>query len=219
MWRSFIRRRRKSDKDERAIAVCVYAGWGNGRWKYLWRFLPGFQRYEVGGRLISNDADEKPHGPRGCQGFVPPSRAAMGAAVQRAFLAHGLWAGTVGLQSGGVKDWATELRAVICNSELCGRKVAPQGVALHVTVTRRRTAMYLCGNYIPEAELAAMVSGDVLSAADHVRSQRYRVRHSDVDFLRDFDRVIDLDPEVANGALDLRMSKQKLYCPEVPVRL
>jgi hypothetical protein len=45
-----------------------------------------------------------------------------------------------------------------------------------------------------EAELAALGIGDVLSAADHVRSQRYRVRHSDVDLLGDPDRVIDLDP-------------------------
>ena len=32
------------------------------------------------------------------------------------------------------------------------------------------------------------------SAADHVRSQRYRVRHSDVDLLGDPDRVNNLDP-------------------------
>ena len=48
--------------------------------------------------------------------------------------------------------------------------------------------------FIPEAELAALGIGDVLSTADHVRSQRYRVRHLDVDLLGDPDRVIDLDP-------------------------
>ena len=36
-----------------------------------------------------------------------------------------------------------------------------------------------------------------------------------VDLLRDLDGVIDLDAEVANGALDLRMSEQKLYSTEV----
>ena len=39
-----------------------------------------------------------------------------------------------------------------------------------------------------EAELAALGIGDVLSTADHVRSQRYRVRHLDVDLLGDPDR-------------------------------
>ncbi len=32
----------------------------------------------------------------------------------------------------------------------------------------------------------------------------------DVDLLRDLDRIIDLDAEIAHGALDLRMSEQKL---------
>ena len=39
---------------------------------------------------------------------------------------------------------------------------------------------------------------------------------SDVDFLRDLYGVIDLDAEVANRALDLRVSEQKLYGPEIP---
>ena len=34
--------------------------------------------------------------------------------------------------------------------------------------------------------------------------------------ISDLDRVIDFDAEVANGALDLRMSEQKLHRSEIP---
>jgi hypothetical protein len=37
----------------------------------------------------------------------------------------------------------------------------------------------------------------------------------DVDLLRDFDVVIDLDAEVANGALDLRVREQELDRPQI----
>ena len=39
---------------------------------------------------------------------------------------------------------------------------------------------------------------------------------SDVDFLRDLDRVVDLDAEVANRALDLGVAKQELNGSKVP---
>ena len=49
--------------------------------------------------------------------------------------------------------------------------------------------------------------GDDLLVADHVRSQGDRERGSDFDLFGDLDGIIDLDAEVSNGALDLRMSK------------
>ena len=39
---------------------------------------------------------------------------------------------------------------------------------------------------------------------------------SDVDFLSDLDRVVDLDAEIADGALDLGVAKQELNGSEVP---
>jgi hypothetical protein len=38
---------------------------------------------------------------------------------------------------------------------------------------------------------------------------------SDIDLLRDLDCIIDLNTEVTDGALDLRMSKQQLDCTQV----
>ena len=57
--------------------------------------------------------------------------------------------------------------------------------------------------------------GDEFPAADHVRYLKYSDKFSDIDFLGDLDRIIDLDAEISNGALDLRMSEQKLYGSEV----
>ena len=57
--------------------------------------------------------------------------------------------------------------------------------------------------------------GDAENAADHVGSQGYRVKGSDVDLLGDLDRIVDLDAEVAHRALDLRMSEQKLDRTEI----
>jgi hypothetical protein len=48
---------------------------------------------------------------------------------------------------------------------------------------------------------------------------RYRIDTSDVDLLGNLYRIIDLDAEIANGAFDLRMPKQKLNCLEVPSAL
>ena len=59
------------------------------------------------------------------------------------------------------------------------------------------------------------MTGDELPAADRVRCLGYRDEFLDIDFLGDFDRIIDLDAEIANGAFDLRMSKQKLHGSEV----
>ena len=53
-----------------------------------------------------------------------------------------------------------------------------------------------------KADIADAGIGDKTSAADHVCLLGYRVGPSDVDLLRDLDRVIHLDAEVANGALD-----------------
>jgi DICT domain-containing protein len=36
-----------------------------------------------------------------------------------------------------------------------------------------------------------------------------------LDLLRDREGVIHLDPEIANGALQLRMAEQQLYRPQV----
>ena len=61
----------------------------------------------------------------------------------------------------------------------------------------------------------AMIGGELL-ATDHVWYLGSCVGASDVDFLGNLDRVVDLNAEVANGAFDLRMSEQKLYRSEVP---
>jgi hypothetical protein len=60
---------------------------------------------------------------------------------------------------------------------------------------------------IPIAAIGATPIGDAISAADRVRSQEYRVGGSDVDLLSDFDRIVDFDSQITNGALDLGMSK------------
>ena len=64
-----------------------------------------------------------------------------------------------------------------------------------------------------EADLLSNAIGDHPCVADHVRCTGYSDRAhariaSDVDLLRDFDGVIDLDAEIANGALDLRVSER-----------
>src|SRR5207302_4366218 len=58
---------------------------------------------------------------------------------------------------------------------------------------------------------------------ENSRSRWSRPRHrdgaatscSELDLLRDAERVVNLDPEVSNGAFQLRMSEQKLNCPQV----
>ncbi len=52
--------------------------------------------------------------------------------------------------------------------------------------------------------------GDELLAADHVRYLGYCVGTSDIDLLRDLDRVVDFDAKVATCALDLWMPQQEL---------
>jgi hypothetical protein len=47
-----------------------------------------------------------------------------------------------------------------------------------------------------QAVIGTTEVGDSVSAADHVRNRRDRVTGSDVDLLRDLDRVVDLDAEV-----------------------
>jgi hypothetical protein len=61
---------------------------------------------------------------------------------------------------------------------------------------------------IPIADIEGAAVGDAVSAADHVRNRRDRANGSDVDLLRDLDRVVDLDAEVPHGAFDLRMSER-----------
>ena len=41
------------------------------------------------------------------------------------------------------------------------------------------------------------------------------MHRSELDLLRDAERIIDFDPEVANGAFQLGMSEQKLNRPQV----
>ena len=57
--------------------------------------------------------------------------------------------------------------------------------------------------------------GDTGGAADHVSCLGYRVRMLDIDFLSNFDRVVDLDTKVTNRALDLGMAKQQLDCSKI----
>lgn len=63
---------------------------------------------------------------------------------------------------------------------------------------------------IPIAAIGNTAIGDAGNAADRVRCQRYRVTGSDVDFLGNLNGIIDLDTEIANRALYLRMSEQEL---------
>src|SRR5262249_16650109 len=71
-----------------------------------------------------------------------------------------------------------------------------------------------------KAGLLPNAIGDCPCVADHIRwaghSDRAHARlASDVDLLRDFDGVIDLDAEVAHGALDLRVSEQELHRSQI----
>jgi len=56
---------------------------------------------------------------------------------------------------------------------------------------------------IPIADIKGAAVGDAASAAYHVRNLRDHVNGSDVDLLRDLDRIINLDAEVPHGAFDL----------------
>lgn len=69
----------------------------------------------------------------------------------------------------------------------------------------------LCCN-IPLADVGSFAVGDGKRVTDHVRFLRYRGNDQlDVDLLGYLYRVIDLDAEIPNGALDLRMPKQELH--------
>lgn len=61
---------------------------------------------------------------------------------------------------------------------------------------------------IPIADIERHAIGDATSAANHVRNRGECVKHSDVDFLRKFDGIVDLDAKVAHGTLDLGVSDQ-----------
>jgi hypothetical protein len=41
-------------------------------------------------------------------------------------------------------------------------------------------------------------------------------RSSDLDFLGDIKRVVDLDAQIADRALNLRVAEEQLNCPEIP---
>jgi len=67
--------------------------------------------------------------------------------------------------------------------------------------------------FYTEADLCPNAIGDGPRVADHVRCVGYSDRAhapfaSDVNLLCDLDGVIDLDAEVTNGALDLRMTER-----------
>lgn len=83
--------------------------------------------------------------------------------------------------------------------------------------------------------LANVVALEAIRMADETAVRRHRRHHnrrrgerrrprpesevvrraSDIDLLRDLDRVIDLDAELANGALDLRMPEQELHRAQI----
>ena len=58
---------------------------------------------------------------------------------------------------------------------------------------RRRSILF--------ADIESIKIDGNLIAADRVRLLRHRVCLSDVDLFRDFDRVIDFDAEIPNGAI------------------
>jgi hypothetical protein len=60
------------------------------------------------------------------------------------------------------------------------------------------------------ADLNRSLPSDDGVQIDHVRCERHRVTRSDVDLLRNFDRVIDLDAEIPHCAFDLRVPEREL---------
>lgn len=68
---------------------------------------------------------------------------------------------------------------------------------------------------IPEAVIGTTEVGDVVSAADRVCFQGYRVIGSYFDFLCDLDRIVDFDAEISNRTFDFRMAQQKLHCAQI----
>jgi hypothetical protein len=60
---------------------------------------------------------------------------------------------------------------------------------------------------IPNAEVDRPKIGGNGDAADHVCCWGYRVGLSDIDLLGDLNGVVDLDAEIAHGALDVGMSE------------
>jgi hypothetical protein len=69
---------------------------------------------------------------------------------------------------------------------------------------------------IPIADIKEWTIGAANDGADRVRFQECRLRELDIDLLRDFDGMIDLDPEVTDRALNFREPKQKLNSAKVP---
>lgn len=59
--------------------------------------------------------------------------------------------------------------------------------------------------FIPQGDIERRSVGDELLVADHVRNRSQYVSRSDINFLGDLDRVVDLDAEMTNGVFDLRM--------------
>lgn len=59
----------------------------------------------------------------------------------------------------------------------------------------------------------AFLTGAELIAADYVRSLGYGAQAPDVEILTDFDRVICIDAEVANGALKFQGGRPAASLP------
>ena len=67
----------------------------------------------------------------------------------------------------------------------------------------------------PNNRHVCIENGDKTVAADQVSYRGYCVEPSVLDFLRDLDRVIDLDAKVTNGAFNFGMPEQKLHSADV----
>lgn len=63
---------------------------------------------------------------------------------------------------------------------------------------------------LPLADIEGAAIGDARRAADHVCYRGCRVKRSDIDLLRDLDRIIDLNAEIPHRALDLGVAEQQL---------
>ncbi len=96
-----------------------------------------------------------------------------------------------------------------------GPQISPQtskeALAQPLILSRHRCKV----RSVPKADICFTVVGDVAGAAANVRYRGNSGGRLDVDLLRNFDRVIDLDAEVSDCAFDLGMPKQELDSSQI----
>jgi transposase len=131
------------------------------------------------------------------------------------------WMGHTHFLTRGLASVSTEMSLCVLAYNL-KRMISILGVAPLVATIRAWGGGAVCGlmpgpaigcvftRPLPIADIECTAIGDAERAADHVRNRWDRVMGSDVDLLRDFDRVVDFDAEIPHGAFDLRVPKKQL---------